>query len=258
MWALITGASSGIGRDMARYLYKNFNYNLILVARNKEKLESLKQELTKNNTNKSKEIIIIQKDLSKQQNCKDLYEETKNINIDFLINNAGFGEFGEFINTDLEKEINLINTNITAVHVLTKLYLKDMVNKNRGHILNVASIAGMEPGPLMAAYYASKAYVIRLTRAINKELKKNKSNVKMSILCPGPVNTNFNNVANVVFKAPSMSSEKVAKYGIDKSLKGKLIIIPGILNKSVRFFSKIFPDTILEEVSYHIQRRKRK
>ena len=258
MWALITGASSGIGRDMARYLYKNFNYNLILVARNKEKLESLKQELTKNNTNKSKEIIIIQKDLSKQQNCKDLYEETKNINIDFLINNAGFGEFGEFINTDLEKEINLINTNITAVHILTKLYLKDMVNKNSGHILNVASIAGMEPGPLMAAYYASKAYVIRLSRAINKELKKNKSHVKMSILCPGPVNTNFNNVANVVFKAPSMSSEKVAKYGIDKSLKGKLIIIPGILNKSVRFFSKIFPDTILEEVSYHIQRRKRK
>ena len=258
MWALITGASSGIGRDMARYLYKNFNYNLILVARNKEKLESLKQELTKNNTNKSKEIIIIQKDLSKQQNCKDLYEETKNINIDFLINNAGFGEFGEFINTDLEKEINLINTNIIAVHILTKLYLKDMVNKNSGHILNVASIAGMEPGPLMAAYYASKAYVIRLSRAINKELKKNKSHVKMSILCPGPVNTNFNNVANVVFKAPSMSSEKVAKYGIDKSLKGKLIIILGILNKSVRFFSKIFPDTILEEVSYHIQRRKRK
>ena len=245
-----------IGRDMARYLYEKFNYNLILVARNKEKLENLSQELKENNTNKPKEIIIIEKDLSKQQNCKDLYEETKNINIDFLINNAGFGEFGEFINTDLEKEINLINTNITAVHVLTKLYLKDMVNKNRGHILNVASIAGMEPGPLMAAYYASKAYVIRLTRAINKELKKNKSNVKMSILCPGPVNTNFNNVANVVFKAPSMSSEKVAKYGIDKSLKGKLIIIPGALNKSVRFFSKILPDAILEEASYHIQRRK--
>src|SRR5699024_10064093 len=114
-----------------------------------------------------------------------------------------------------------------------------------------------EPGPLMAAYYASKAYVIRLTRAINKELKKNKSNVKMSILCPGPVNTNFNNVANVVFKAPSMSSERVAKYGIDKTLKGRFIIIPGVLNKCVRAFSKILPDAILEEVSYRIQRRKR-
>ena len=259
MWALITGASSGIGRDMARYLYENYRYNIILVARNKEKLESLKQELEERNKtdNKYKEIIIIEKDLSKQKNCKELYEETKNINIDFLINNAGFGEFGEFVNTDLEKEIDLINTNITAVHILTKLYLKEMVNKNSGHILNVASIAGMEPGPLMSAYYASKAYVIRLTRAINKELKKNKSNVEMSLLCPGPVNTNFNNVANVVFKAPSMSSEKVAKYGIDKALKGKLIIIPGVLNKSVRIFSKILPDAILEEASYHIQRRKR-
>lgn len=259
MWALITGASSGIGRDMTRYLYKNYKYNLILVARNKEKLESLKQELEKSDktSSKSQEIIIIEKDLSKQQNCKELYEETKNIIIDFLINNAGFGEFGEFVNTNLDKEIDLINTNITAVHILTKLYLKEMVNRDSGHILNVASIAGMEPGPLMAAYYASKAYVIRLTRAINKELKKSKSNVKMSILCPGPVNTNFNNVANVVFKAPSMPSEKVAKYGIDKALKGKLIIIPGLLNKTVRLFSKILPDAILEEVSYHIQRRKR-
>ena len=259
MWALITGASSGIGRDMTRYLYENYKYNLILVARNKEKLESLKQELEKSDktSSKSQEIIIIEKDLSKQQNCKELYEETKNINIDFLINNAGFGEFGEFVNTNLDKEIDLINTNITAVHILTKLYLKEMVNRDSGHILNVASIAGMEPGPLMAAYYASKAYVIRLTRAINKELKKSKSNVKMSILCPGPVNTNFNNVANVVFKAPSMPSEKVAKYGIDKALKGKLIIIPGLLNKTVRLFSKILPDAILEEASYHIQRRKR-
>ena len=259
MWALITGASSGIGRDMARYLHENYKYNLILVARNKEKLESLKQELEKSDktSSKSQEIIIIEKDLSKQQNCKELYEETKNINIDFLINNAGFGEFGEFVNTNLDKEIDLINTNITAVHILTKIYLKEMVNRDSGHILNVASIAGMEPGPLMAAYYASKAYVIRLTRAINKELKKSKSNVKMSILCPGPVNTNFNNVANVVFKAPSMPSEKVAKYGIDKALKGKLIIIPGLLNKTVRLFSKILPDAILEEVSYHIQRRKR-
>ena len=144
------------------------------------------------------------------------------------------------------------------MHILTKLYLQDMIKKNKGHILNVASIAGMEPGPLMAAYYASKAYVIRLSRAINKELRKDKSNVKISILCPGPTNTNFNNVANVVFKSPSMSSEKVAKYGIDKTLQGKLIIVPGILNKSVRLFSKIVPDSILETCAYHIQRRKRK
>lgn len=274
MWALITGASSGIGRDMARYLY-DLGYNLIIVARNKNGLEKLKKDLEnskkridqeesneKNENKKSEnrtmqEILVIPKDLSIAEKCVELYEETKHISLDLLVNNAGFGVFGEFIETDLEKEINLINTNITAVHVLTKLYLKDMIKKNKGHILNVASIAGMEPGPLMAAYYASKAYVIRLSRAINKELKKKKAKVKISILCPGPVDTNFNNVAKVVFKAPSMSSEKVAKYGIDKALRGKLIIIPGFLNKSIRFFSKIIPDAILEEVAYHIQRKKK-
>ena len=299
MWALITGASSGIGRDMARYLYR-LGYNLIIVARNVDKLNELKVELSKNEVNadiknnntenlqadeqittskkdnkienneqikneienkstdtQEQQIIVKQVDLSDKDQCIKLYEETKHISLDLLVNNAGFGVFGEFIETDLDKEINLINTNITAVHILTKLYLKDMIRNNKGHILNVASIAGMEPGPLMAAYYASKSYVIRLSRAINEEIKKRKANVKISILCPGPVDTNFNNVAKVVFKAPSMSSEEVAKYGIDKALKGKLIIIPGFLNKCVRFFSKIIPDCILEEVAYHIQKRKK-
>lgn len=274
MWALITGASSGIGRDMSRYLYK-LGYNLILVARDENKMLELKEELEKydgsnediketstyqNSDYKTtkKMINVISADLSNKEECFKLYEKTKEFDIDILVNNAGFGIFGEFSKTDLGTEINLINTNITAVHILTKLYLQDMIKKNKGHILNVASIAGMEPGPLMAAYYASKAYVIRLSRAINKELRKDKSNVKISILCPGPTNTNFNNVANVVFKSPSMSSEKVAKYGIDKTLQGKLIIVPGILNKSVRLFSKIVPDSILETCAYHIQRRKRK
>ena len=256
MWALVTGASSGIGRDMSRYLF-SLGYNLVIVARNKNELEKLKNELIKKD--KSKEILVIEKDLSKTENCIDIYNITKqkNIEINLLVNNAGFGVFGEFIKTDLNNEINLINTNITAVHILTKLYLKDMVRKNSGKILNVASIAGMEPGPLMAAYYASKAYVIRLSRAINKELKKQKSNIKISVLCPGPVDTNFNNVANVKFKAPSAPSEKVAKYGIDKVLKGKLIIVPGFLNKCVRFFSKLIPDCILESVAYHIEKENR-
>lgn len=253
MWALVTGASSGIGRDTSRYLSK-LGYNLIIVARNKEALGNLKKELEKESR---KQVIVMQEDLGDIQNCYDLYEKTKNIDIDILVNNAGFGVFGRFTETDLQKEINLINTNITAVHILTKLYLKDMIKNNKGHILNVASTAGMEPGPLMATYYASKAYVIRMSRAISKELKKEKSNVKISILCPGPTNTNFNNVANVVFKAPTMSSEKVAKYGIDKTLKGKLIIVPGFTNKCVRFFSKALPDAILEEGAYHIQRRKK-
>ena len=243
MWSLITGASSGIGRDMARYLSK-LGYDLVIVARNKEALENLKNEL---NTN----VEVIAMDLCDKENCYKLYEQAKDI--DILINNAGFGVFGHFVETDLDKEVSLIQTNIIAVHILTKLYLKDMVKKNKGHILNVASIAGFMPGPLMATYYASKNYVVSLTRAINKELKKSKSNVKMSLLCPGPVNTNFNNVANVRFKVKGLSSEYVAKYAVDKMLKGKLVIVPGLLIKIAKVLAKISPTAIVEEVSYHMQ-----
>lgn len=243
MKALITGASSGIGRDMARYMSK-LGYDLVLVARNEEGLLEIKKELQTN-------IQIITADLSIKEECYKVYEQAKDI--DILINNAGFGVFGEFIKTDLEKEISLIQTNITAVHILTKLYLKDMVKKDKGHILNVASIAGFMPGPLMAAYYASKNYVVNLTRAINKELKKKNSKVKMSLLCPGPVNTNFNNVANVKFKVHALSSEYVARYAVDKMLKGKLMIVPGILIKTAKVLAKISPTVIVEEISYHMQ-----
>ena len=252
MKALITGASSGIGRDMARILAK-LNYNLILVARNEDGLTKIKNELETENNKIN--ITIYPMDLNIKENCYKLYENEKNI--DVLINNAGFGLFGEFAETDLEKEINMINTNITAVHILTKLYLKEMVKENKGHILNVASIAGFMPGPLMATYYATKNYVVSLTRAIRKELRKNKSKVKISLLCPGPVDTNFNNVANVKFKIPGLTSEYVAKYAIKKMQKGKLIIIPGTLIKIVRWLTEITPDVIVEEFPYHTQTKKR-
>lgn len=248
MRALITGASSGIGRDMARELDTR-GYDLVLVARDKEKLEEVKESL------KGKNIEIIAMDLSIADNCKKLYEMTPNI--DILINNAGFGTFGNFVETDLEKEISLINTNITAVHILTKLYLQDMVKKNSGYILNVASISGFMPGPLMEAYYASKAYVVRLTEGIRAELKKAKSKVKLSLLCPGPVNTNFNKVAGVKFNLSSLSSEKVAKYAIDKMLKGKFMIVPGIHIKILRVLSKITPNNITSRCVYFMQERKR-
>lgn len=249
MKALITGASSGIGRDMARYLSTK-GYDLILVARRIEPMEELKKEL---NTN----VQIIQLDISTKENCYELYNKTKNENIDILINNAGFGIFGEFEEVDLEKEINLINTNITAVHILTKLYIKDMIKRDSGNILNVASIAGFMPGPLMSSYYASKNYVVALSRAIQKELKKKKSNVKLSVLCPGPVTTNFNNVAGVKFNLKSITSEYAAKYGIDEMLKGKKVILPTFQIKLVKFFTKIAPDSLILEASYRAQVRKR-
>ena len=168
MIALITGASSGIGRDMARYLYK-LGYNLIITARNKQRLEKLKQELEESNFNKSErntkpKIEIILADLSKEEECKKLYEQTKEKvgNIDVLINNAGFGLFGRYVQTNLETELNMIDTNVKAVHILTKLFLKDMVIEDAGHILNVSSIASFLPGPLMVTYYSTKVYVLRL------------------------------------------------------------------------------------------------
>lgn len=248
--ALVTGASSGIGRDMARDLAGR-GYNLILVSRDEQKLEELKKEF-------NVEVTVIAMDLANSENCKKLHEEVKNKfgSIDILINNAGFGEFGFFTETNLDKEIALINTNITAVHILTKLFLKDMKKVNKGHILNVASIAGFLPGPLMAAYYSSKSYVLRLSQSIREELKKQKSNVKISVLCPGPVNTNFNNVAGVKFGLPSFTSEHVAKYTIKGMLKNKFLIIPGLTIKLTAFASKIIPAIILSKFVYISQKRK--
>ncbi len=248
MKALVTGASSGIGRDMARYL-ASLGYTVYAVGRDERKLSDLKNEL-------GEKIQVIIKDLSVKENAISLYEELKMENIDLVVNNAGFGVFGEFADTDLEREISLINTNITAVHILTKLFLKDMLRENKGKILNVASIAGFAPGPLMGAYYASKAYVLRLTESVYEELKKKKSDVTISTLCPGPVDTNFNNVANVKFSIKALPSEYVAKYGIDKALKGKLIIVPGIIPKLCRFFSKITPDKLSMKVVYANQTKK--
>lgn len=246
MRALITGASSGIGRDIARELNKK-GYELILVARDLEKLEEVKTEL-------GDSVEIVEMDISKEENCKKLHEKYRNI--DILVNNAGFGDCGYFTKTNLEKELQMINTNIIAYHILTKLYLRDMKEKNSGKILNVASIAGFMPGPLMATYYSTKAYIIRLSEAIREELKREKSKVQISILCPGPVDTNFNKVADVEFALKGLSSEYVAKYAVEKVLKGKFYIVPGWKIKLAKFASKITPSNIVAKISYNMQKRK--
>ena len=244
MKVLITGASSGIGRDLAKEFAK-INYNIVLVARSEEKLKKIKNELVKEyNIEVEYEVV----DLSQRDSCQKLYERNKDI--DILINNAGLGDFGNFAKTDLEKDMKIIDTDIIAMHILTKLYLKDMKEKNNGKILNVASIAGFLPGPLMATYYASKNYVVKL--------RKEKSNVKISILCPGPVRTNFNNVANVKFELNSLSSEYVAKYTVKQLLKNRFYIVPGFTIKCAKFFSKITPTPILARCTYHMQKRKDK
>lgn len=250
MKVLITGASSGIGRDLAREFAK-LKYDIVLVARNVERMEKLKEELIKEF---SVNVSYRQVDLSSRTACINLYNEEKEI--DILVNNAGLGDFGNFTETDLEKEFAIIDTDITALHILTKLYLKDMKKRDSGIILNVASIAGFLPGPLMATYYAAKNYVVRLTEGIKEELRRDKSNVKVSLLCPGPVKTNFNNVANVKFELSSLSSEYVARYTVKKLLKGKFYIVPGFTVRCAKFFSKITPNFILRRICYNTQKRK--
>ncbi len=248
--ALITGGSSGIGRDIATELAK-LKYNLVIVARNKKELEEVAQGLREKY---NIEVEVIACDLSVKENCIDIHNKVRNV--DILINNAGFGDCGDFTKTDLDKELKMIDTNIQAYHILTKLYLIDMKKENKGKILNVASIAGFMPGPLMATYYSTKAYVVRLAESIRQELKKDKSNVQISILCPGPVDTNFNKVANVAFKLREADSRKVAKYAIKKFLKGKFYIVPGIDVKFARLGVRLIPTNLVSKITYRAQNRK--
>lgn len=251
MRALITGASSGIGRDMAKYL-ASLGWDLVVVARRTERLISLKEEL------KEVDVMCITADLSKKEDCYRVYDETKGVEIDMLINNAGFGLAGEFVSTDLDTELKMIDTNITALHILTKLYLNDFVKRDSGIILNIASSASFMAGPLLNTYYATKNYVYRLSQAIYQELKEKKSKVKISILCPGPIQTEFLDVANVGFVIKGLKSEDVAKLAVDKALKGKLIIIPGFMMKAGKFLLRLTPEKLMLWVSYRIQHKKKK
>lgn len=248
MKALVTGASSGIGYEIAKYL-SDLNYDLIVVARDKGKLDSLVKEV-------KTQVKIITLDLNVEENCLKLYKMCKDDNVDILVNNAGFGLFGKFTETDLEVELNMINTNIKAVHILTKLFLKDMKKRNSGYILNVSSAASFQPGPLMATYYATKAYVLRLTTALYEEQRREKTNIVVSVLCPGPVKTNFNNIANVEFSVKPLSSKYVAKYAINQMFKRKLIIIPGLYMKLSYIFSRFLPIKSILKITYNIQRKK--
>ncbi len=250
MKALITGASSGIGYEMAKYL-SALGYDIIAVARDLARLEKLKSEA-------AGEVQVITEDLSQEKNCMDLYEKLKNQGIDLLINNAGFGLYGEFLDADLERELSMIHTNISALHILTKLFYRDMAAKNRGTIMNVASVAGFMPGPMMAGYYASKAYVIRLTRAIREEILARKSLVRVSVLCPGPVDTRFNQTAEVEKDLKGLSAAYVAKYAVDRMLKGRFMIVPGLSIKAAWIFAKIFPESMTAKGAYYMQKKKSK
>lgn len=244
--ALITGASGGIGKEMAKILGKK-GYNLILVSRDENKLKELATEI---NT----QVTIIPMDLSEKRNCFRLHSMAKNI--DILINNAGFGQWGEFYYSSLRQELNMIDLNVTALHILTKLYLRDFVKKNKGHILNVASVAAFGSGPLMATYYATKAYVYKLTTAINEELRQRRSKVHISVFCPGPIATEFNNRANVSFSINPMSADYAAKRALVGMFLRKTVILPKLTDYLIMIACKFAPLRLVLIACYHIQHSK--
>ncbi len=249
MKAIITGASSGLGADMARVLSK-MGYDLIITARREDRLLALKDELKTN-------VTVIPADLGAEEGCYEFIKKIEKEDFDLAINNAGFGLFGEFSSLDTKKELNMIELNIKSVHILTKHFVNYFESKGKGNILNVASSAGLMPGgPLMATYYATKAYVVSLSRGIYEELRRKKSKVKISVLCPGPVDTEFNSVAGVSFALKGLNSYKTAEYAIKKTLSGKLIIIPGASIKFAYILNRLAPTKLALKIAYKIQKQK--
>lgn len=252
MKALITGASSGIGKEIAIYLDK-LGYQTILVANNQDKLEEVKKTLK----NKTKIVVA---DLANEKSVKELCIVLKQEDLDILVNNAGFGTFGYYDQTDLFTEMNMIDVNLRAVHILTKMFLKAYSNKKNTYIMNVSSSAGLLPGgPLMATYYATKSYVTSYSLAIYEELRRKKAQTKISVLCPGPVNTNFNNVAGVQFGMKALSARYTAEYAINKMLfKDKTIIVPGFSVRLGVFFARLISRKTSLKITFKIQKKKEK
>jgi len=248
MKALITGATSGIGRDMAILLAKQ-GIDLIIASRDTKKMQALAHRLPVN-------VRIVTVDLSEESDCFRLYHEVKGEDIDILINNAGFGAFGYSWEVPLETELNMLDLNVRAVHILTKLFLNDFRDKDHGYILNVASSAGFLAGPLMSTYYATKSYVLRLTEAIYEELQQTDSNVKISALCPGHVETGFDKRANVRCSIGGVSSRKVAKAGIDGMFRGDVVILPGMLMKLTYVGEKFLSESLMLKAAYYAQSKK--
>lgn len=247
MKALVTGATSGIGKKIAEKL-SEIGWELIITGRNEKVLSEMKARLGKTE--------IIAADLSDRRDVYRVYEFCKEREIDMLVNNAGFGVFGKFAETDLDSELEMIDVNVTAVHILMKLFLRDFRKRDKGIILNVASIAGFMHGPLMSGYYASKNYVVRLSLAVHEELRREKSNVSITVLCPGPVETQFNSRAGVNFSAKPVTADYVAEYALKKAFAGNLLAIPGLTAKLCTFGQRFVPHRMLSLVVYHLQHAK--
>ncbi len=248
-YAVVTGASAGLGTEFAKQLAEK-GYKIILTARREERLKRLAESL-------DVECIVIPADLSKTEECLRFFEAIKDMKIDILINNAGFGDCNLFLEGSLNKELDMIDVNIKAMHTLCKLMLQKMQKENHGYILNVASSAGLLPaGPYMATYYATKAYVTSLTQAIARELKEIDSKVYVGALCPGPVDTEFNDVANVEFALKGISVDYCVEYALQQMIRRQTVIVPTMIMKLSTTMGHMSPRSLAVKITSGQQRRK--
>jgi short-subunit dehydrogenase len=252
--ALITGASSGIGLELARVFAQN-GIGMVLVARGEAKLKELKEEIEKKD---SVQVEILPLDLTQPDSPQKIYQEIekKGLQVEYLVNNAGFGDFGKFFENNLKRQLEMIQVNITALTELTGLFLPEMVKNKSGKILNVASTAAFQPGPLMAVYYATKAYVLNFSEAINNELEG--SGVTVTALCLGPTALGFQSVAKIeqtrMVKGRVLpTSEDVAKFGYKAMMKGKPVAIHGAMNSVLANSVRFIPRALITRIARKIQ-----
>lgn len=255
--ALITGASGGIGYELA-CVHASKGGDLILTARSAEKLEAVKIELE---SRYGSEVHLICNDLSETDSAYEIldYVNSRNLQVDYLINNAGFGVFGKFSETEWATELRMINLNITAPALLTKLFLHEMIQRGSGRIMNVASTASFQPGPLMSVYYASKAFLLSFSEAVGNEARD--SGVTITALCPGPTRTGFQDAAGInesrLVKGRKLpTSREVAEFGYDAMLKGKTVAIPGMMNKGMIFAERFIPRSWTVRIARYVQNKR--
>ena len=252
--ALLTGASSGIGNSMARILAED-GWDLVIVGRSIGTLEGMRDELSSKNGVK---VTVVEADLSKDGASQKVYDAVKaqGIEVDYLINCAGIGDFGFFVESDLKRQEDMIHINDLALVSMTGLFVPDMIARGHGKVLNVSSVAAFQPGPLMSIYYASKAFVQSFSEALYVELKG--TGVKVSVLCPGPTDTPFLEKAgqteqNMYKKASCVTADKVAAYGLKKADKGKVVIICGLTFKLMIFFERLSPRSVTRWAVFKLQ-----
>lgn len=249
--AVVTGGASGIGLEFVKLLIDD-NYKVFIIDNNKENLDALPEIISPD------KFQPIKLDLSKITSPKIIYEKLKNKNIEILINNAGFGIFGKFYKTKWESDAEMINLHVINTAHLTKLFLKDMIIRNKGKILNISSVAAFQPGPMMSIYYATKAFILHFTEAISNEVKD--KNITISVLCPGQTKTNFQ--GNVSTKKNKISFNtgcpvEVAKYGYN-ALKNKITVsVPGFMNKIIVQLNRLLPRSTSVNLVRYIQEKNR-